>query len=189
MSKIPGFKTIKEFAHHHRRDYGTAALELRRGYCLWGDGVRRHPLYETWINMKQRCYYIESTGYVNYGRRGIEVCDSWVNNFQQFVLDMAPRPNGYTLDRIDNNKGYYKENCRWATKSEQVINRRNNQDFCIRKLHPNTYTLSVCRNYIQHHLGTYNNIEQARTVRDYFINLYDNGMNYQWFIDTIKRKK
>ena len=81
--------------------------------------------YSAWNNMKNRCYRKSDKRYMDYGGRGISVCRSWVNSFSNFLKDVGPRPTGkHSLDRIDNNAGYSKSNCRWATKSEQSKNSR-----------------------------------------------------------------
>lgn len=78
--------------------------------------------YSTWENMKQRCNNPNAEGYKNYGGRGIKVCVSW-DKFSNFIKDMGPKPSaGHSIDRINNNLGYYKDNCRWATQSEQANN-------------------------------------------------------------------
>lgn len=80
--------------------------------------------------MLKRCRDKSRPEYKWYGGRGITVCDRW-KLFRNFLEDMGPKPNGFSLDRIDNNKGYSKENCRWATSKEQSDNRRIQKE-CLR---------------------------------------------------------
>jgi hypothetical protein len=126
----------------------------------------KHGMYKTdeyliWRSMKQRCLNIKHVAYPHYGARGIRICDMWIKSFDSFYQDMGSRPSKkHSIDRIDNEKGYCKENCRWATKSEQGANKRN--------------TIKVLQN------------GQLYTVRD----LYDKNklkIGYAQFATRIKR--
>jgi hypothetical protein len=90
-------------------------------------GQYKSITYGSWRAMRRRCNDKKCKDYPRWGARGIKVCDAWLGDkgFANFINDMGPRPSKkFSLDRLDNEKGYFKENCRWATASEQVKNQR-----------------------------------------------------------------
>lgn len=89
---------------------------------------------------QKRCLDSNNQSYPNYGGRGVTVCDRWKDSFEAFLEDMGDRPSeAHTIDRIDNNKGYYKENCRWVDRKTQGRNKRNN---CLIEFQGETRCLS-----------------------------------------------
>lgn len=82
--------------------------------------------YITWTNIKARCTNPNNTSYKNYGGRGITIIDTWLNSFENFYNDMGDCPDGFSIERVENNKGYNKDNCIWASSKTQSMNRRSN---------------------------------------------------------------
>jgi len=99
-------------------------IHTKHGMAMLETGVR-HPDYCIWIKMKSRCLNTNDKSYLNYGGRGITVCDRWKESFEYFIADMGWRPNkNYSIERIDYNGNYCPENCKWIHKSEQSKNNR-----------------------------------------------------------------
>lgn len=107
-----------------------AEIGYKAGKNCLSHGKSNTRIYHTWEAMKQRCYNPKSQYYKRYGGRGITICDKWLHDFQAFY-DWA-MSHGYadnlTIDRIDNNKGYSPDNCRWATNIQQHNNQSNNKN-------------------------------------------------------------
>jgi hypothetical protein len=99
--------------------------------CYNKDRATKHnmwnsPEYHAWEAIIQRCRNAKNPNYNRYGGRGITVCERWLHSFENFLEDMGRRPSPkHSIDRENNDKGYYLENCRWATRTEQQRNNRN----------------------------------------------------------------
>jgi hypothetical protein len=120
---------------------------------------KTHPLYAKWKGMRRRCNNPNERSYLDYGGRGIQVCDRW-NNFDNFVADMMPSfVTGMTLGRIDNDRNYAPENCRWETRKQQANNYRHNRKIAYRGVIKNlcewAETTGVKRSTIAQRLDAY----------------------------------
>jgi hypothetical protein len=112
----------------------TSKRSIKHGFR--SNQNKKHKInseYNTWKHIKDRCTNPKNKYYKNYGGRGITVSISWRKSFENFYHDMGPKPkSSFTLERINNNKGYSKENCKWASRKEQCRNKRNNHHLTIK---------------------------------------------------------
>lgn len=134
-------------------------------------GMTGTPTYYSWVGMIQRCYNSNNIRYENYGGRGITVCQEWRKSFEVFFKDLGKRPQGLTIERIDNNLGYFKENCKWATYTEQNLNRKiqKNNKTGIKGVSWDArcqkYRVTLKINYKQYDIGHFKNLEDAKVAR------------------------
>ena len=133
-------------------------------------GMARTPEYKSWQSMVQRCTNPGNRDFKNYGGRGIRVCDRW-KAFPNFYADMGDRPEGLTIERIDNDKGYSPGNCKWVTCFEQNQNQRMDSanktgvvgvSFDKKS---KRYRVQVKRNGKAYHLGYFDTIQGATVAR------------------------
>jgi hypothetical protein len=117
-------------------------------------GKHKTTEYKAWGSMIQRCTNKKNAFYNDYGGRGISICDSWFN-FANFYKDIGDRPsNNHSLDRIDTNLGYFKENCKWSTREEQQRNKRNTKiDMKVKEKVFELFKLGCKKSFIAKFLG------------------------------------
>ena len=126
---------------------------------------------ELWYTLnaaKQRCSNPNHPMYKYYGARGIKVCDRWLgpNGLKNFIDDMGPRPEGTSLDRIDNNGDYCPENCRWATINEQMVNTRKSERKMYSKKRGVTYDKTKGKWIAYLQVKGHNHTKQAKTEEE-----------------------
>lgn len=203
----------------HRRRYGlyecqycskefeTITYKIKSGHtrscgCQIGRGFKHglesNKFYGVWYAMVKRCNNPKDKGYKNYGGRGITVCEDWldIKNFVDWAEQTHPNIEGVSLDRIDNDKGYYPENCRWATREIQNTNQR------VRSTNTSGYvgvgwairdkrwSATITVKGAQKHIGYFKTPEEAVKARDTYIieNNLPHKLNNNYKKETINGK-
>ena len=155
----------------------TKSCGCQRGKGNITHGLTKHRFYDTWRQMLQRCNNPKHKDYKDYVARGITVCKEWLDvaNFVAWAEKTYPNTKGVSLDRIDNNKGYSPDNCRWATQSVQALNQRirenNTSGFvgiAYRKDN-NKWSASITIDYKVVFLKCFKTKEEAVQARDNYI--------------------
>ena len=145
--------------------------------CFATHGLSSNKFYKTWYGMLQRCNNPKIKAYKDYGGRGITVCEEWLDvaNFVAWAESTHPNMEGYTLDRIDNDKGYSPENCTWSDKTTQAINQRimkNNKSGYVGVTYykkNNKWVANIRINKISKQIGSFKTKEEAIQARDNYI--------------------
>jgi hypothetical protein len=164
----------KEF---RARMYCIKSGHTRSCGCLSGKkhGLTLNRFYKTWTSMMYRCNSQKNIRYKDYGGRGITVCDTWLNVETFIEWAESTYIEGYTLDRIDNDKGYNPDNCRWADATTQAINqgfKKNNTSGFVgvnRKKGCKLFTATIGFNYEKIRIGSFKTLEEAVQARDNYI--------------------
>lgn len=133
----------------------------------------KKPGYNSWSNMKQRTGNPNHPRFGDWGGRGITLCDKWLT-FAGFIEDMGDPPSVYhSIERRDNDKGYTKGNCYWATKTEQCLNQRLRKDntLGIRGISSTgtAYRVNLHRNGVKHQSRSIRSLEDTKELRDHLL--------------------
>lgn len=165
-----------------KKSCGCYTNELRK-HCTHKKS--NHKLYRVWVAMRDRCNNKTNKGYKNYGERGISVCREWKDDFMSFYR--WSMENGYekgkSIDRINNDKGYSPDNCRYTTPLIQNCNRRNFNKygfFGVAK-HREKYLAHISIKNKKRHIGSFDTIKEAALARDVFVllNNLPNQLNFK----------
>lgn len=151
----------------------NAAARVKTGKAKKTHGLSKTKLYNCWTHMKGRCYNPNNQDYQGYGGRGIGVCDRWKVSFENFRDDMGnDYQDGLEIDRIDVNRGYAPDNCRWTTEQTQAWNQRRYKNNSSGKTgvtwnaKSGKWEARISKDGVEYYLGFYEYIEDAIKCRE-----------------------
>lgn len=173
---------------HSINSESTKSCGCQKYTGLITHGVTKHRLYYIWFGLVDRCTNPNHKAYKDYGGRGITVCEEWLD-VKNFIEDMYPSyMEGLSLDRIDNDKGYSLDNCRWADRTTQAINRRiqknNTSGFVGVRLNKNKWISVIKVGGKEQWIGAFITKEEATLARDNYI--IENKLPYKLSTDYQK---
>lgn len=184
----------KEISKYNLEKHHTLSCGCLRKEKMTKHGHSYNELYNTWDGIRKRCDNKNFKDYEQYGGRGITYDKSWKDSPEQFINDiennLGKRPSKkHTLDRINNNKGYYIDNLRWADKTEQARNRRNKtstEHYCISEIHDNNYLVTILKDGYRRQSATMYTIDEAIKLRDLWEEEWENDSD-KWIQETINK--
>ena len=184
------------------KEFEGSVDSVKRGHtkscgCLRGDmhGLTSHKFYNTWKHMVDRCTNPKNKNYKDYGGRGITVCEEWLDIATFIAWAEATHPNieGVSVDRIDNDKGYSPENCRWVDVTTQILNQRKRKDntsgYTGVTWHKNVkrWCSTLKSQGVLINVGTFKDKIEAVLARDNYI--IENNLTHKLSTDYVKEKK
>ena len=186
--------TIKDFSKYSVLRSTSISCGCARKERMTKHGLTNHSLYGLWVGIRKRCDNKNHEGYRNYGGRGIKYDESWRDNPKKFINDiennLGKRPSKkHSLDRIDNNKGYYIENLRWADYTEQARNKRSmtsTKHYCISEIHDGNFLVTILRDGHRRQSATMYTIDEAIKIRDLWEKEWEED-KFKWVDDTINK--
>ena len=186
--------TIKQISKYSLEKSSTLSCGCLRKEKITKHGYSYHELYNTWDGIRKRCDNKDNKSYSIYGGRGIKYDESWRDNPEKFIKDiednLGERPGKeYSLDRIDNNKGYFIDNLRWANKNTQARNKRfitSTNHYCISEIHDGNYLVNILRNGYKRQSATMYTIEEAIKLRDLWEKEWETDSD-KWVQETITK--
>lgn len=166
ICKCGSVKTVRKYLLQigKSKSCGCRKAEVNRSRCQKFAGyLTSSKIYVAWKHMISRCYNENDPDFKDYGGRGIFVCDGWRQSFESFAKDMEPAVEGLSLDRINNDGPYSKENCRWTTTRIQNGNtrRKNKTGYVGVKFIDGKYQAYFEIKKRKKYLGTYNTASEA----------------------------